>query len=187
MPRRQTPLIPLLAALLALVAAQPSALSAQEAAGPELAGPLNSINGNPILYLFEWLNLEYFRVVGPSVTLGLTGDWVIQEDADGIASVMAAFRFYPEERAPRGFYVGGRLGAFSQEAYDYLDSHFGESPGVEWETNAAVSVEVGYDWLLGSNESFYLSLGAGITRVLGNETGEDFWPILRIANVGWAF
>jgi hypothetical protein len=159
----------------------PGSGAAQE--GLPRAGARNTINGNPVLYLFEWFNLEYQHVSNPQASFGLTGEYFGWDDSDAMWSLMGSLRFYPQEQAPEGFFLGGRVGAISQRYYDW------ESGPDEyaWDTNPGISLEVGYDWLLGSEKSFYLSFGGGITRVLGDSRGEDFWPILRIANVGWAF
>ena len=43
--------------------------------------------------------------------------------------------------------------------------------------------ELGYAWLLGSEQHLSMSIGVGATRVLNGEP----IPVLRLVNVGWAF
>ena len=150
---------------------------------PEAFTASNTINGNPVLYLFEWFNVEYQRIPNTSASFGFTGEYFGGNDSDSMWSLMGSLRYYPQEMAPEGFFLGGRFGALSQRYYAW-------ETGPEeyaWDTNPAISLEVGYDWLLGSGKDFYLSFGGGVTRVLGDTRGEEFWPIIRIANVGWAF
>jgi hypothetical protein len=51
--------------------------------------------------------------------------------------------------------------------------------------------DLGYSWVLGKDERFYVGLGAGMMRLSGGDL-EDLdvtvnLPIIRIINVGFAF
>jgi hypothetical protein len=145
----------------------------------------NVISANPFLFLAEWFNAEYERAVRRDVTLGVGASlFTFDDDDDEYRSLGFFLRYYPQERAPAGFYGGARLSYVGvsegyNDCYDCGDNDYSAS---------AFGLEIGYNWLLGSDENFYLSFGVGLSRLFGGDSsGEEFLPIIRIVNVGWAF
>jgi hypothetical protein len=138
------------------------------------------ITANPFLLLFEWFNAEWEHRTAPNLTAGLAASYFSVDDGQGAYSGLAAFlRVFPQERAPGGFFLGGRLGGHRVDrTFDSYDRFA-----------LGLGIEMGYTWLLGSQENFVLSLGAGVTRLFSDADarGEDFLPGIRVVNVGWAF
>ncbi len=152
----------------------------------------NLITTNPFLILFSWWNIEYERKIAPNSTLGIAASYTSyeddEEDMDAAKSKYLSgyliYRFYPSGKAPSGFYFGGRLGVTSVE-FEYYD----DEP-TEKGTAFGFGLDVGYTWLLGDNQNFAISVGAGATRLFGGDLEDDqagFLPIIRLVNVGVAF
>ncbi|MFW6199123.1 MAG: hypothetical protein ACOC8K_00995 [Gemmatimonadota bacterium] len=158
---------------LAVLAQAPGSAEAQEAPPHD-----DVLSANPFLVLFEWFNVEWEHRVRPTSTVGLGGTSVSFDDDGEYLNLSGFFRYYPQERAPDGFFVGPRLGL-----YRLSDSQNAS------QTVGGFGFEIGYTWLLGSNESFALSLGGGATRVFGVDevNVESVVPVVRLVNLGWAF
>lgn len=132
----------------------------------------NVISTNPILDMFTWFNIEYERRIAANGTIGLTTSYLDYDDDEGFLGVSVFYRFYPQDRAPSGFFFGGRFGGYSEEK----------------ETAFGFGIDIAYSWLLGKPESFSVSLGIGALRLFGGslDTAETV-PTLRIINIGFAF
>jgi hypothetical protein len=152
----------------------------------------NLITTNPFLLLFSWWNVEYEHLMGPNFSLGLAGSYSSFEDDESdfdaakskYSSGYVIGRYYPSAKAPSGFYFGGRLGMTSVEI-DYFDNS-----DTEKGTTYGFGLDVGYTWLLGANQNFAISVGAGATRLFGGDLEDDvvgFLPIIRLVNIGVAF
>jgi hypothetical protein len=49
-------------------------------------------------------------------------------------------------------------------------------------------MEIEYTWLMGSQENWYLGLGAGVTRIFGGDLdGSTVIPQIRFVPFGYAF
>lgn len=170
-------------ALVVVLLAGAPFLLASRAAAQEVREPVphqQVISANPFLLLFEWFNVEWERKLGASTTLALGGSLVSLDDGDHqYRSVSAALRYYPQNAALSGFYVGPRIGVFDVEI-DPDDS----------ETVFGLGFELGYQWLLGAERRFSLSMGLGVTRLFGGELDDEVEvtiPSIRLVNIGWAF
>ena len=130
------------------------------------------------LILLQWYNGEYERKVTEGVTLSLSGSRLPWGDGGGFYSVNTAFRYYPNGRIFKGVYLGPRIGLFwvSQDQ-DVMGIEEDRGP------HLGLGFELGYAWLLGSEQHLSMSIGGGATRVLNGEP----IPVLRLVNVGWAF
>ncbi len=165
-----------------LVGGVPAGLSAQEAepAGVETAPDFSrwQISGNPFLLLAEWFAGEVEYAPGESVGFGLTfSHFKNPDDSDETATgVNAMVRYYPGKKRLRGFYFGSRVGWYSVD--ELGTSNDGSS--------FAFGVDVGYNWIFGESDGFYLGLGGGLTRLFDSEN-LDLIPIVRLVNVGWSF
>ena len=164
----------LLAALLMVGGAQ--AVQGQDSDGTYV-GPKQVISANPFGMVFEWFNLEYERRLSDTFTFGFAGSYVpLDSGDDHYLSGNALVRYYPQARALSGFYFGGRTGI-----YDVSDG----GPNAVF---FGAGFEIGYTWLLGRNDNFQLSLGAGASRLFGGTLDESLAvPTVRLLNVGLAF
>lgn len=135
------------------------------------------ITANPFLLLFEWFNVEWEHRAAPNRTAGVAASYFSVDDGrDSYSSLAAFLRIFPQERAPSGFFMGGRVGGHRVNLTFDDDDPFA----------LGIGIEMGYTWLLGSEENFVLSLGAGVTRLF-SDAGDNFIPGIRVVNVGWAF
>ncbi len=134
------------------------------------------ISGSPLILLAGWFNAEYERKVAENLTVGISGGW-IDLDEDDYTSVSGFLRFYPQDAAFTGFYLGGRTGV--HKVAEREESH----------TALGIGVDVGFAWLLGPGRSFYVGLGIGATRLLSRDLGDasSVIPSIRLLNVGVAF
>jgi len=135
------------------------------------------ISGNPLILLAGWFNAEYERKIAGNMTAGISGGWLDLGD-DDYTSVGGFLRFYPQQAAFTGFYLGGRVGVHNVEEDDE-DS----------QTAFGIGVDLGYTWLLGPGRSFYVGLGIGATRLFGGDLGDASAtvPSIRLINIGIAF
>jgi hypothetical protein len=162
----------LAATLGAVLCAAPRPLAAQE------AGYQNAISANPFGLLLEFFNAEYERAVSQSSTLGIGGSTASFENEDSMEdqryfNADVFFRYYPSGNVFEGWNFGVKGGVTN------LDS--GAYPGFGFDVNRT--------WLLGASGNFYVSLGFGLKRLVGDvPDGEiDVIPTFRIVNVGFAF
>jgi hypothetical protein len=87
------------------------------------------------------------------------------------------FRFYPQGAALSGLFVGGRAGVHRVSDDDESAIAFG------------TGFELGYNWLLGADRDFDISIGIGATRLFGADLEGDSVtiPQRRLVNIGYAF
>lgn len=174
----------LTASLTLLVAGSPSAASAQAAPEPDTR-PVNVISANPFGLLLDLFNAEYERAVSESVTAGIGGSFGSGEDEDEFGTIQETSyfngdvfaRFYPSGRPFEGWSFGAKIGVTRQEVWS------------ESSTNLGYGFDANYSWLLGVNNNFYLGLGFGLKRLIG-DLPDGAWrvvPTFRIINVGFAF
>lgn len=158
-------------ALVCALLATPAAAQAQSS-----GGPTQSINGNPFGLLLGWFNAEYERKVNDAVSVGVGGSyWDADGDNEAYVNGDVMVRFFPQQRALRGFYVGTKVGLTRTESA---------------RTRFGIGVDTGYQFTLGPDGRFYLATGFGLKRLFG-KTDEwyapDLVPTFRIVNVGIAF
>jgi len=148
------------------------------------------VSTNPFLDMYAWFNGEVELAVSPNATIGVAGNYITfgdiddEDDEENFTNVGVLFRYYPRE-AFGGFYFGIRGGYYGVTKTDWQTE--------EEETASAFGLgfDLGYSWVLGANERFYVGLGAGMMRLFGGDL-EDLdvsvnLPIIRIINVGLAF
>ena len=149
----------------------------------------HTLSTSPIADMLGFINGEYQRKMTEAVTLGVSAG-TLEVDDDRYSNVMVFGRYYPQGAALTGFFVGGRAGAhrIGYDRWEYDPDTFMSIPSRRTETRPAIGIDVGYDWLLGSNRNVLIGVGAGAVRLLG--TGyDDFmvaFPTARL-NVGFAF
>ena len=169
----------LVAVAVTLIATLTTTAIAQEPVVRDSADYRQVLSANPLgLILLPWYNGEYERKVTEGVTLGLSGSRLPWGDGSGFYSVSTAFRYYPNGTTFKGFYLGPRIGLFwVSQGQDIVGIEEDRGP------HLGLGFELGYAWLLGSDQHLSMSIGGGATRVLNGEP----IPVLRLVNVGWAF
>jgi hypothetical protein len=184
-------------AAIALLCSAPA--FAQTPAAPSTTGtPSQTLSLNPFGLLLEWYNVEFERKIASGVSIGASAAGLHDEfwDVDLLA------RYYPQGDALRGFYLGARGGVVGLELtrYEYQAPPPGVPPGrgvpvypiARRETRLvpAAGLEVGYNWLLGSKKNIAIGLGFGLSRLLDDDNGDYYMPVIphwRVVNVGIAF
>lgn len=136
------------------------------------------ISANPFLLMWEWTNIEFEKKLSDLQTVGAAGSWIALDGGDEeYVNITGFLRYYPQGAALTGFYIGGRGGLYRVSDDDDSGTAFG------------LGFDLGYSWLLGARQNFYIGLGIGATRLFGGDL-EDFSttvPNLRLLNVGIAF
>ncbi len=164
---------------------------AQESTAGQSAAYNQVISANPFGWiLLPWHNAEYERKVTDRVTLALSGSKFDWGDGDGFYNVSTAFRYYPGGTHFRGFYLGPRIGIFwatlGQDDEDVDEVSGGQDDEDVDEVsgpNLGLGLEIGYAWLLGSEQHLSVSIGGGATKMFNGTP----LPMIRLVNIGWAF
>ena len=144
------------------------------------------VSANPFGLLLEFFNAEYERGVTESASLGIGGsygsfDWDAEaaDDDFNYFNLDGFWRFYPSGSLFEGWNFGVKVGVTSMDERTY--------PGFGFDANRS--------WLLGKNNNFYVGLGFGLKRLIGDIPEDEFGdpegpriiPTFRIVNVGFAF
>ncbi len=168
------------AALIVLAAAHAAPARAQESAGYRQV-----VSANPFGLLLDLFNAEVERVVSESSTMGVGGSYGRDEDTDEFGNTQDSsyfngdvfFRFYPGGRPLEGWNFGLKVGATRQKGWSESSTNFG------------YGFDANHSWLLGRNGNFYVGVGFGLKRLLGDipDGALRVIPTLRIVNVGFAF
>jgi hypothetical protein len=100
-------------------------------------------------------------------------------------SIDLTFRYYPGERAPKGFSVG-----ISGGYIDLEDDQLGPTGPTADNTGATLGFIGGYNWLLGRSERLAIATGLGAKRLFIEDEGgsdpPDAWITGRL-NIGLSF
>lgn len=134
------------------------------------------VSGSPLSLLADWFNGEYERKLTDRTSVGIAGGWLSKGD-DDYTGVTGFLRYYPREAAFAGFYIGGQGGFFRVD------------DGEKESTPIGLGLDMGYGWLLGPEDSVYLGLGIGATRLFGGDLdhASATIPAIRLINIGIAF
>ena len=109
---------------------------------------------NPFGEIVQWFNVEYERKLAPAITLGGSASHFGElEQSD--ATIM--LRWYPQQKALDGFYLGARAGAYGFKTYTYDFRSTRERN----EVVPGAGIELGYNWLLGPKQN--ISVGTGFS------------------------
>ena len=158
-----------------------AALFAAPLAGQDGAGYTNVISANPFGLLLDLFNAEYERAFTESTTIGIGGSY---GDGDSVndAGDLVESTYYNADVFWR-FYTSG----------NHFDGwNFGVKAGVtriEDGTFPGFGFDVNRSWLAGKNDNFYVGLGFGLKRLIGDFAEDEtrLIPTFRIINVGFAF
>ena len=134
------------------------------------------VSANPFLLMAEYANVEIERKASGNTTFGGSVS-AAAFDGASYRNFQAFYRYYPQNAALTGFFIGGRGGVHRVSDHDASGHAFG------------LGFELGYGWLFGAKRNFAVSLGAGATRLFGGDLhGHSvFVPTVRLLNVGWSF
>lgn len=136
--------------------------------------PRQVISANPFGLLLEFFNAEYERQVSGTGTMGLGGSFLSRDD-DEYINADVFYRHYPSGTPMDGWTFGIKVGITSvSDAGTYF--------GFGFDSN--------WSWLLGAEEDFYVGLGFGLKRLVGDGSDDvdlEYIPTFRIINVGFAF
>ena len=157
------------------LAAIATPITAQETEPSAADAHQHLITTNPFGPIFEWYNVEYERKIRHNTSVGFTASYITPGN-DSLGTANAILRFYPQGTAFKGFYLGGRTGAYRVNDFDDDGTFFG------------AGLEIGYTWLMGRGQNWYLGVGAGFTRIFGGDLdGSAVIPQLRLINFGYSF
>ena len=131
---------------------------------------------NPLKF-FLFYNLSYFRAVSPAIAVGGGVQFPTISGLGGFG-VNAETRFYPSERALRGFYAAPNV------SYNTLS--------IDDESASAYSIGILIGWQWFPGDDFAMGLGIGVDYYKGSSDHEDFLkydgtsPALRF-DIGYAW
>ena len=160
----------------------PAAAFAQTPAPPPPVRFDQVLSANPLGVVIKWFNVEYERKLGTATTFGASASHFGELDLSNAAVLV---RWYPQQVALEGFYLGARAGAFGFKTYTYDLRSYRE----ETRVLPGAGVELGYNWLLGPKHNVSVGTGFGLTRIAsGRDTYStpEVLPAFRL-NVGIAF
>ena len=171
-----------LAAIVTLVHL-PRLVSAQELSGKSAVLSIQPISA----MLTVWAG-EAELALSRSATLGFGGTYWGPDITNGDFNYLSGdvkFRYYPDAKPFQGFSFGGSVGVTRVSASDNNTQNTGSATG------ASIGVMLDYNWLLGTQKSFYVGLGLGAKRLfISDKSISDnatvMYPTARIS-VGWAF
>ncbi len=158
-------------------------------------GVQNLVSFNPFLAAFGWYSGEYERVINDQFTFGIGGSYVqLDEDDDDKTTYGGGdvfIRLFPQLGAPSGLFFAGQLG-FRNITDTYTVGFFGPSETIEESyTWMAAGFSIGFTYLFGANENYVVSVGAGVTKLLGDpDEASDLsttLPTIRLVNLGFGF
>jgi hypothetical protein len=173
---------PVILFVMLFILARPPAAGAQSPGRNTPVDHQQILSVNPITSMFKIFNAEYERKLTPATTWGAEGSFLNIGGFD-YRSANVLVRFYPQQSALAGFFVGGRAGVH----HVAVDSN--ESIGVPSANFFGAGIDIGYSWLLGPKRNVGVSIGLGAERLFGGTlSGAALTiPSLRLVNIGIAF
>jgi hypothetical protein len=162
--------------LLAVCVVVPSVARAQAPGTRTPVANNHVVSTNPFLLMLDYGNVEFERKHTETRTFGASVSRAGLGEFD-YTNVQGFYRYYPQQAALTGFYIGGRGGMHHVSGLDASGNFFG------------MGVEIGYGWLFGARRNFAVSLGGGVNRLFGGDLdGASLtYPTARLVNVGWSF
>jgi hypothetical protein len=153
--------------------------------------PQQIISINPFLPLFGYFQGEYEHRLKENVSFALSGSYMRFDDY--YTNLDAKLRLYPQERAPDGLGLaaGVGIGSVRRSGYTICDEFYTTCrEDKSTQTAPTFSVEMQYQWLLGSSRSTAVALGGGVKRYfIANDRSdgiERVVPTFRVT-IGYAF
>lgn len=178
-----------LAGALALVATATAA---------EAQAPTRIVSINPFLPLAGSFQGEFETRIRDNMAVAVSGSYLAfgDDNDDNFTNADIKLRLYPSERALQGFGIAAGLGVGRQTAVEEFvcvgpDGSQCVNRRVS-ATGATFSVEMQYQWLLGTGRNTAVTVGGGAKRYYidesrnGIEQFTNYVPTLRLT-VGYAF
>jgi hypothetical protein len=172
-----------------LLLAAPALAAAQNPVAPRQS----VVSVNPLAIILGLYGAEYERRMGRTTSLGVLGShWSTDTESTfghsdvSYTSFELKGRIYPNARIFQGFSFAAASGLVLLREEIWA---FGESQRTS-ATAVSIGFELGYSWLLGEQNNFYVGTGIGAKR-LGVVSGEVVdaslaYPTVRLS-VGYAF
>ncbi len=143
---------------------------------------------NPLTLIAKWVTVEFERKIAPAVTVGGSASFLADLDQSNAAALV---RWYPQQKALEGFYLGARAGAYRFKTTTYQFQPSARATSRErHDVLPGAGVELGYNWLLGPRHNVSVGVGFGLTRIIGGGASYDVPSVLpgaRLVNIGVAF
>jgi hypothetical protein len=142
---------------------------------------------NPFAVIFGGFSGDIELAITPGFTTAVGGTYFGSGDDDfDWKSMDLTFRYYPAERAPKGFSVG-----ISGGFIDLEDDQVGGPSGPVTAENSGPTIGFigGYNWLLGRSERLAIAVGLGAKRLFIEDEGSnppDAWITGRLG-IGLSF
>ncbi len=180
---------PTFALVLGLLTAGTAPLHAQHA-------PSRIVSVNPFLPLAGSFQGEFEQKVRDNLSVAVSASYLALDDSDRFTNADLKLRLYPSEKALQGFAIASGIGVGRQS-----DSEYTVCPAVFPSdcvsrrgsvTGPTFSVEMQYQWLLGSKRSTAVTIGGGAKRHFiddapdGYNQYEQVMRTLRLT-IGYAF
>jgi hypothetical protein len=182
-------------ALLSLAVA--AALGSASTAHTQSA-PTKIVSINPFLPLTGSFQGEFEKKIRDNLSVAVSGSYIaIDDDDERLTNADVKLRLYPSEKALQGFGFAAGLGVGSQSNIEYYacPALFPSGPCENQRrsvTGPTFSVEMQYQWLLGSKRNTAVTVGGGAKRYFidersnGYDIYQQFMPTLRLT-IGYAF
>lgn len=165
--------------------------AAAPAAAQQGHGYTQVVSANPFGLLLDRFNAEYERGITESTTIGIGGSLGTEEEENDTGETRentffngdVFWRFYPSGSWFEGWNFGIKVGVTKQEGTAFFGSEEYST------TNFGYGFDANRSWLMGKNNNFYVGVGFGLKRLVGDlpEGALEYIPTLRIVNVGIAF
>lgn len=162
------------------------------------SAPRNVVSVNPVLPLAGSFQGEFERKVRDNLSVAVSGSYIdFDDDGTRYSNADIKLRLYPNDKALQGFAIASGIGVGSQSEIEYFACP-AVYPGIPCNnkrrrvTGPTFSVEMQYQWLLGSQRRTAVTVGGGAKRYFiddspqGYEVFEQFMPTLRLT-IGYAF
>jgi hypothetical protein len=171
---------------------------AATATAAEAQAPTRIVSINPFLPLAGSFQGEFETRIRDNMSVAVSGSYLSfgDDNDDNYTNADIKLRLYPSERALQGFGIAAGLGVGRQTAVTEFVCI--EASSVECinrrvsATGATFSVEMQYQWLLGTSRNTAVTVGGGAKRYYIDESRNginlytNYVPTLRLT-VGYAF
>jgi hypothetical protein len=164
----------------------------------EAQAPTRIVSINPFLPLAGSFQGEFETRIRDNMSVAVSGSYLAfgDDNDDNFTNADIKLRLYPSERALQGFGIAAGLGVGRQTAVEEFVCLEGAT--VECinrrvsASGATFSVEMQYQWLLGTSRNTAVTVGGGAKRYYIDESRNginlftNYVPTLRLT-VGYAF
>lgn len=198
MPRSGIPLVTLCLWAVTVGAQTPEPTSTAQAPARGRSDPSTvrgTVTANPLAILAGFFSGDAEFKVAPAMTFGIGATVNTIDDFNGYRALDFKLRYYPNEKALRGFSIAATAGISTARGPDWIatssSSFFSEGISTRRFTRPSIGTEFSYQWMLGPTSRFAVVLGAGVKRMFGEEGNFDpvNIPLLPMgrASIGYAF